>query len=214
MNAVLLKYRVPRRAGLPAYAAPLQDAQRALGIVRSHAADWGIDPKRVGILGFSAGGNLCAELSSNFTTRSYPRIDAADDLSCRPDFQVLVYPGYLVREGEGYKVNPDLIVSADTPPTFLVMAEDDPVHVENVFAYGMALKEAKVPFELHVYPTGGHGYGLRPTRDMVTTWPARAADWMMSRGLLEKSLGAPGSAPERYASSSSAVESGSAKPSR
>jgi acetyl esterase/lipase len=186
VNAVLLKYRVPRRTGLPAYAAPLQDAQRAVGIVRSHAAEWGIDPKRVGVLGFSAGGNLCAELSSNFKTRSYPRIDAADDLSCRPDFQVLVYPGYLVRDGEGYKVNPDLTVSADTPPTFLVMAEDDPVHVENVFAYGMALKEAKVPFELHVYPTGGHGYGLRPTRDLVTTWPARAADWMRSRGLLEK----------------------------
>jgi acetyl esterase/lipase len=185
VTGVLLKYRVPRREGQPGYAPPLQDAQRALGIVRSHAADWGIDPNRVGVLGFSAGGNLCAVLSANNAARTYPRVDAADDLSCRPDFQLLIYPGSLTKAG-GYQVVPEVAVTSATPPTFLVMAQDDPVRVENVIGYAMELKQAKVPMELHVYPTGGHGYGLRPTKDYVTTWPQRAADWMRSRGLLER----------------------------
>jgi acetyl esterase/lipase len=189
VTGVLLKYRVPRREGQPAYVAPLQDAQRAMGLIRSHAKDWGIDPKRVGVLGFSAGGNLCAVLSANNTSRTYPAVDEADALSCRPDFQVLVYPGYLVKEGDGYHNPPEVDVTTATPPTFLVMAQDDPVRVENVLGYAMVLKDAKVPMELHVYPTGGHGYGLRPTKDYVTTWPQRAADWMRSRGLLEMTLG-------------------------
>jgi acetyl esterase/lipase len=182
VTGVLLKYRVPRREGLPPHAAALQDAQRAFGIVREHAAEWGIDPKRVGVLGFSAGGNLCAVLSAS-GARTYPRVDAADDLSCHPDFQILIYPAYLVKDG-GYAVAPEVAVSGATPPTFLVMAEDDPVHVENIIGYAMALEEAKVPMEMHLYPTGGHGYGLRPTKDYVTTWPQRAADWMRGRGLL------------------------------
>jgi acetyl esterase/lipase len=186
VTGVLLKYRVPRREGQPGYAAPLQDAQRAVGLVRSHAGDWGIDPKRVGVLGFSAGGNLCAVLSANNGSRTYPAVDGADGLSCRPDFQLLIYPSSLTEEGKGYQVVPEVAVTAGTPPTFLAMAQDDPVRVENVIGYAMALKEAKVPFELHVYPTGGHGYGLRPTKDTVTTWPHRAADWMRGRGLLER----------------------------
>jgi acetyl esterase/lipase len=186
VTGVLLKYRVPRREGRAPYAAPLEDAQRALGLVRSHAAEWGIDPGRIGVLGFSAGGNLAAVLSANNTGRVYARVDAADDFSCRPDFQVLIYPAYLVGEGVGYKVAPEVAVASDTPPSFLVMAQDDPVHVENVIGYAMALQGAKVPFELHVFPTGGHGYGLRPTKDYVTTWPQRAADWMRSRGLLDR----------------------------
>jgi len=186
VNAVLVKYRVPRREGRPPYAAPLQDAQRAVGIVRSHAAQWGLDPERIGVLGFSAGGNLCAVLSANSASRNYSRVDASDDASCRPDFQLLIYPAYLVDDKGGYKIAPEAAVTAGTPPTFLVMAEDDPIRVENVIGYAMDLKEAKVPFDLHVYPTGGHGYGLRRTKEFVTTWPARAEDWMRSRGLLKK----------------------------
>jgi acetyl esterase/lipase len=183
VTGVLLKYRVPQREGLPPYTAALQDAQRAIGLVREHAKDWGIDPKRVGALGFSAGGNLCAVLSAS-GARTYPRVDAADDLSCRPDFQVLIYPAYLVKDG-GYAGNAESAVTSATPPTFLVMAQDDPVHVENILGYALQLQAAKVPMEVHLYPTGGHGYGLRPTKDFVTTWPQRAADWMTSRGLLE-----------------------------
>ena len=183
VTGVLLKYRVPAREGRPEYAAPLQDAQRALGIVRSHAREWGIDPHRIGVLGFSAGGHLAATLSANSQARTYPRVDESDDASCRPDFQILVYPGGVAERG-GYALTPDVAVTAKTPPTFLVMAQDDPVRPENVLGYAMALEGEKVPMELHVYPSGGHGYGLRPTRDFVTSWPQRAADWMRSRGLL------------------------------
>lgn len=183
VTGVLLKYRVPAREGRPEYAAPLQDAQRALGIVRSHAKEWGIDPHRIGVLGFSAGGHLAATLSANSQARTYPRVDESDDASCRPDFQILIYPGGVVERG-GYALAPDVAVTAKTPPTFLVMAQDDPVRPENVLGYAMALEGEKVPMELHVYPSGGHGYGLRPTRDFVTSWPQRAADWMRSRGLL------------------------------
>jgi acetyl esterase/lipase len=186
VTAVLVKYRVPRREGLAPYAAPLQDAQRAVGVVRSHAAEWGIDPKRIGVLGFSAGGNLCAVLSSKAAARTYPRVDASDDASCRPDFQLLIYPAYLVGDDNLHVLAPEVAVTPLTPPTFMVMAVDDPIHVENVLAYATALKEAKVPFELHVYPTGGHGYGLRPDGNGVTTWPARAGDWLGSRGLLDR----------------------------
>jgi acetyl esterase/lipase len=186
VTGVLLKYRVPRREGRAPFAAPLQDAQRAVGLTRSHAKEWGIDPARIGVLGFSAGGNLSAVLCANSTGRVYPAVDEADALSCRPDFQVLVYPAYFLKDGIGSTLEPEIAVSSATPPTFLVMTQDDPEHVQNVLAYSRALREAKVPFELHVYPTGGHGYGLRPTKDYVTTWPQRAADWMRSRGLLER----------------------------
>ncbi len=182
VTAALVKYRVPRREGQPAYAAPLQDAQRAMSLFRLHARDWGVDPLRIGVLGFSAGGHLCAVLSAS-TSRTYPRIDEADDVSSHPDFQVLVYPGGLVKEGGFLTLAPEVAVTNATPPTFLAMAEDD--HVENILAYAIALKGEKVPMEMHLYPTGGHGYGLRPTKDSVTTWPLRAAEWLRSRGLLE-----------------------------
>ena len=184
VTAVLVKYRVPRREGRPPYAAPLEDAQRAVGIVRLHAAEWGIDPKRVGVMGFSAGGNLCAVLSAKSGARTYPRVDAADDQPCRPDFQILVYPAYLVPDNDLYTLAPEVAVTPSTPPAFMVMAEDDGIHVENILAYGSALKKAGVPFELHAYPTGGHGFGLRPTGNPATAWPQRAEEWMRYAGLL------------------------------
>ena len=185
VTAVLLKYRVPERHGQPRYAAPLQDAQRALGLVRRRAAELGVDPHRIGVLGFSAGGHLAAALSNNHAGRTYAAIDDADEVSCRPDFCVLIYPGYLVDEKNNNVVRPELSVNAaNTPPTFLAMAEDDPVHVENALYYYVALKNAKVPAELHVYPSGGHGYGLRRTDKTVTTWPDRVADWLKAGGWL------------------------------
>src|SRR5690348_11715580 len=185
ITAVLLKYRVPKRPGLEKHTAALQDAQRALGLVRQHAKDWGIDPKKIGLLGFSAGGHLAALASNQCEPRSYPAVDDADSISCRPDFTVLIYPAYLTLKEEDDRLAPEFHLTADTPPAFIAMAEDDPVRVENALFYAAALKKAKVPFELDIYPTGGHGYGLRPAKDLVTTWPKRAADWMRSRGLLD-----------------------------
>jgi acetyl esterase/lipase len=186
VTGVLLKYRVPKRAGLEKHTAALQDAQRALGLVRQRAKEWGLDPRRLGVLGFSAGAHLSAVLCSGAGQRIYPVVDEADGISCRPDFTVLIYPAYLTVKDEGDKIAPDVQVTTNTPPTFIAMAEDDPVRLENALFYTLALKQAKVPVELHVYPTGGHGYGLRRSKDLVTTWPDRAADWMRSRGLLKR----------------------------
>ncbi len=185
VTGVLLKYRVPKRDGLERFAPPLQDAQRAVGLVRQNAKEWGIDPKRVGVLGFSAGGHLTAALSCNYEQRTYPAVDDADKQSCRPDFAVLIYPGGLVVKSDGDKLSPELKVSDKTPPTFIAMSADDPVRVENALAYALALKNAKASVALHIYPTGGHGYGLRRTKELVTTWPDRLAEWMTARGVLE-----------------------------
>jgi acetyl esterase/lipase len=153
-------------------------------MVRAHAAEWKIDPKRVGVLGFSAGGHLAAAVSTHYETRLYPKVDAADDLSCRPDFAVVVYPGYLAVADKNFAPNADINPTAATPPTFIVQAEDDPVHVENAVVYFLALKNAKVPAELHIYAQGGHGYGLRRTALPVTTWPQSAETWLHTIGLL------------------------------
>jgi acetyl esterase/lipase len=183
VTGVLLKYRVPKRAGLEKHAPMLQDAQRALGLVRHRAKEFGIDPQRVGIMGFSAGGHLSAAASNNYSERTYPPIDDADKATCRPDFALLIYPAYLTVKDEGDKLAPELKVTKDTPPTFLVMTQDDGIRVECALFYYLALKNAKVAAEMHLYPTGGHGYGLRPSEHAVSTWPARAAEWMKSRGL-------------------------------
>lgn len=180
LACVLLKYRVPDSGPYPKSAAALQDAQRALGLVRQHADEWGIDPKRVGVLGFSAGGHLAAALSTHFDKRLYERIDTADDLSCRPDFAVVVYPGYLALQDQNMATNPDIKPTADTPPTFIVQAEDDPVHVENATNYFLQLKQAKIPAELHIYSEGGHGYGLRRTSLPVTAWPLLVEKWLQT----------------------------------
>jgi acetyl esterase/lipase len=177
ITCVLLKYRVPGSGPYPKSSAALQDAQRALGVVRSHATEWHIDPHRVGVLGFSAGAHLAAALSTHFESRLYDQIDAADQLSCRPDFAVIVYPGYLALAEQNFAPNPDIHVTNQTPPSFIVQAEDDPVHVENAIVYFLALKNATVPVELHIYAQGGHGYGLRRTPLPVTTWPQSVATW-------------------------------------
>lgn len=188
INCVLLKYRVPGSGPYPKSSAALQDAQRALGLVRQHAGEWGIDPNRVGVLGFSAGGHLAAAISNHFDQRLYDPLDAADKLSCRPDFAVVVYPGYLALADKNFAPNVDINPTANTPPTFIVQAEDDPVHVENAVVYFMALKNAKVPAELHIYAKGGHGYGLRKNGLPVTYWPGLVEIWL---GTINMSPGMP-----------------------
>jgi acetyl esterase/lipase len=190
VTGILVRYRVPQREGRPRYSAPLQDAQRAMGIVRAHVSEWGIDPKRIGVMGFSAGGNLCAVLSANSAARTYGQVDRADDEPCRPAFQILIYPAYLVSEKNLFALVPEVAVTPGTPPTFMAMAEDDEVHVENVLAYASALKQAGVSFELFVCPKGGHGFGLRPAASPVTAWPARAEEWMRFSGFLDRPAGA------------------------
>jgi acetyl esterase/lipase len=185
VTGVLVKYRVPPHKGAVRYAAPLQDSQRALRLVRSRAQEWGIDPSRVGVLGFSAGGHLAAASSNMYETESYPAIDAADKQSPRPDFAILIYPAYLTVKEDGDKISPELRITAKTPPTFLVQTEDDNVRVENSLFYYLALKNAKVPAEMHIFASGGHGYGLRPTDKPVTLWPALAEKWMHTAGILK-----------------------------
>jgi acetyl esterase/lipase len=178
VSCVLLKYRVPDSGPYPKSSAALQDAQRALGIVRSHAAEWHIHPHRIGVLGFSAGAHLVAALSTHFDQRLYDQLDSADRLSCRPDFVVIIYPGYLAFAEQNFAPNPDIHVTSQTPPSFILQAEDDPVHVENSTVYFLALKNAKVPAEMHIYSEGGHGYGLRRTDLPITAWPTLVEAWL------------------------------------
>lgn len=184
VTCFVLKYRVPKRPDQsPKSLAALQDGQRAMSVVRSRASEWNVDPARIGILGFSAGGNLAAMTSMHFDERRYPAVDAADEVSRRPDFSVLLYPAYLA---ENDKLHPDVKITKDTPPAFLVHAGDDRVSPINSALYYVGLKQAGVPAELHIYASGGHGYGLRPTEKPVTSWPERCADWMTSTGLMKK----------------------------
>ena len=185
VTGVLVKYRVPARQGRPRGAAPLEDAQRAVGIVRARAKELGLKADRIGVLGFSAGGHLAAYLSTNHDKRAYEAVDERDQVSCRPDFTLLIYPAYLTVREENDKISPELKIAADTPPTFLVQTEDDGVRVENSIFYYAALRKAKVPAEMHLYPSGGHGYGLRRTDKLVTTWPLRAEEWLRSLGVLK-----------------------------
>jgi acetyl esterase/lipase len=178
VSCVLVKYRVPNTGPYPKSAAALQDAQRAIGMVRAHAAQWRINPHKIGVLGFSAGAHLSVAVSNLFDHRLYEPVDAADQESCRPDFAVIVYPAYIALPKENFAPNPDIHVTAQTPPSFIVQAEDDPVHVENATVYFLALKNAKVPAELHIYAEGGHGYGLRRTALPVTTWPQSVETWL------------------------------------
>ncbi len=185
ITCVLLKYRVPDSGPYPKSSAALQDAQRAVGMVRTHAAEWHIDQDRIGVLGFSAGAHLAAALSTHFDQRLYDSIDGADQVSCRPDFAVIVYPGYLAIAEQNFAPNSEIHVTDKTPATFLVQAEDDPVHVENATVYFQALSNAKVPAELHIYAEGGHGYGLRHTELPVTDWPRLVEKWLVTIKLLK-----------------------------
>jgi len=178
VTAILLKYRVPALPGKLRYEAPLQDAQRALGLVRFNAAKWGIKPDHIGIMGFSAGGHLSALVSNTYDKRTYQQVDAADKISCRPDFTILVYPAYLIDEKEAGKLAPEIVVTEKTPPAFIMQTEDDLINVENALYYYQALKKAKVPAEMHLYPKGGHGYGMRNKTGGTSVYPQLIEKWL------------------------------------
>ena len=214
---VLLKYRVtnvgpyPRSGPYPESPMALEDAQRTLGLVRFHAAEWHIDAHKIGVLGFSAGGHLVVAMSVHFDRRLYPRVDATDDVSCRPDFAVAIYPGHLSRAAAEYDAgfgakkyalpqpdalsaadenlgsNPDLRVTSQTPPTFLLQAEDD--HIDSVhdsLSYYIALKKANVPAEMHLYAQGNHAFGLRHTNLPITDWPQLVETWLGTIGIIAR----------------------------
>lgn len=163
----------------------LQDAQRAIGLLRQRAGSLDIDPRRIGVIGFSAGGHLVVDVS-NHLDRAYPHVDAADDLSSRPDFAIALYSGHLW-DGPALALHPRNKVIPAAPPTFLLHAENDPVDdVRNSLVYFLALEDAKVPVELHVYPTGGHAFGLRRTAEPITGWPDLVEKWMGTIGMLPK----------------------------
>lgn len=198
ITCVLLKYRVPslpydwhcdcRPHNRMISTLSLEDAQRTMGLVRLHAAEYHVDPHKIGVLGFSAGGYLIAEVSTNYKRRLYRPVDAADEESCRPDFAVAVYPGHLWVDGPGYKLNPNVPVTRQTPPTFLVQAEDDNVDgVNQSLTYFIALKNAGVPAELHIYAQGGHGFGLRHTNLPITDWPQLVEKWLATIGMISPS---------------------------
>jgi acetyl esterase/lipase len=189
ITAVLLKYRVPvKRVGPYGESPPaLEDAQRTVGLVRFHAAEWQINPHKIGVIGFSAGGHMVAATSTHFDKRSYPAVDAADKESCRPDFAIACYPGHLWNDDEGFKLNPNVPVTTNTPPTFIVQAEDDDVDgVEQSLVYYIGLKKAGVPVEMHLYAQGGHAFGLRRTKFLITEWPQLVEKWLGTIGMIPK----------------------------
>ena len=187
ITAILLKYRVPSRdKNNPFWESPqaLEDAQRTLSLVRFHADQWGIDPRKIGVIGFSAGGHMVAATSTHFNKRSYQPVDAVDQVSCRPDFAIACYPGHLWSDDEGFRLNPNVPVTTNTPPTFLLQAENDNVDgVNQSLVYYVALKDAKVPVEMHLYAEGGHGFGLRRTKLPITGWPQLAETWLQTIGV-------------------------------
>jgi acetyl esterase/lipase len=187
ITAVLLKYRVPLKKIGPYGESPLalEDAQRTLGLVRLHAAEWHVDPHKIGVIGFSAGGHMVAATSTHFDRRLYPAMDAADKESCRPDFAIACYPGHLWNDDEGFKLNPNIPVTRDTPPTFLLQAEDDHVDgVQQSLVYYIGLQKAGVPVEMHLYAQGGHGFGLRRTKRPITDWPRLVETWLGTIGMV------------------------------
>jgi acetyl esterase/lipase len=193
ITCVLLKYRVPgegrypKSGPYPESPIALEDAQRTMGLVRFHAAEWHIDPHRIGVLGFSAGGHLSAAISTHYAKRLYPAVDAADKESCRPDFAVAIYPGHLWIDEKRFELNPDVPVTIQTPPTFLLQAEDDRVdNVNNSLVYYIALKNAGVPAEMHLYAQGGHAFGLRRTKFPITGWPQLVETWLGTIGMISE----------------------------
>lgn len=195
ITCVLLKYRVPgsgphwdehcRCQLVPPVPMALQDAQRAMGLLRRRAASLGVDPHRIGVLGFSAGGHLVAAISTH-EARAYAPVDAADRESSRPDFAIALYPGHLwAGAGTDLALAADIHPSAHTPPTFILQAENDPVDdVRHSLTYFLALKAANAPVEMHLYAEGGHAFGLRPTALPITHWPALVEHWLVTINML------------------------------
>ena len=184
VNCALVKYRVPIEKKYPDDTADLEDAQKAMRLTRAHAAEWKIDPHKVGVLGFSAGGHLIVVLGNHADFKRANEPGSETTISARPDFIVAIYPAYLTKEPDFTQLSRGIDPSANTPPTFLLQTADDPVHVENVLVYAQSLKQLKVPFELHVYNEAGHGYGLRPGPLPVTHWPALVETWMRTIHML------------------------------
>jgi acetyl esterase/lipase len=198
VTCVLLKYRVPGGSGKYQHSSPksgpypkspqaLQDAQRTLGLVRLHAGEWRIDPHKIGVLGFSAGGHMAAAMSTHFAQRIYPVLDAADRESCRPDFAIAIYPGHLALADNSIALNPDIRthITGQTPPTFLLQDEDDHEdRVEDSLSYYTALKAAGIPVEMHLYAQGGHAFGLRRTQFPVTAWPQLVETWLKTISMI------------------------------
>lgn len=197
ITCVVVKYRVPQRwpvydnqghHGRPGTLLALDDAQRAMVLLRANARRYGIRPDRIGVIGFSAGAYLAAEMS-NVATLGYPPTDAADAQSPRPDFAVIAYTGRLLDLSDtktDLRLAPWAKISARAPPTLLIHAMDDPVDdVRHAMAYALALNDAGVPVDLRFYARGGHAYGLRPTRHPITTeWPGQVEQWLRSAGML------------------------------
>jgi acetyl esterase/lipase len=186
ITGIVLKYRVPARDPVKRWIAAVQDAQRSVSLIRSRAGEWKLDPDRIGICGFSAGGETAA-LTSVFSTHQYQTLDYIESVSSRPNFAMLIYPGGFIKK-EGERLPGFIQVDSETPPMFIVHAFDDPVPVGNSLHFAELLAKAKISTELHVFATGGHGYGIRQTKEAVTNWPSLAKTWMRERGLLEKSL--------------------------
>jgi acetyl esterase/lipase len=194
ITCVLLKYRVPNTG--PSWdqpcgcdrntrsSMPLEDAQRTIGLVRFHASEWHIDPHKIGVLGFSAGGHLVAFVSTHFERRVYTPVDAADRESSRPDFAVALYPGHLFDHKKS-ELFSDIHVTRTTPPTFLLHAENDNVDPpSHSLTYYTALKDAGVPTELHMYAEGKHAFGLRRTKFPITAWPRLVETWLRTIGMI------------------------------
>lgn len=187
ITAILLKYRVPSEKLYPARGSiqAFEDLQRAMGIVRSRASEWHIDPHKIGVIGFSAGGHLAAWISTTYEKRAYKPVDAIDKVSCRPDFAMPIYPGHLWIDRSKFELNSDVHVTSKTPPTFLLQNEDDHVDpVEHSLVYYRALKKAGVPVEMHLYAQGGHAFGLRPSKFPVSKWPQLVETWLKTIGII------------------------------
>ena len=200
-TCVLLKYRVPDSGPAwhnschcnihPKAPTALEDAQRTMGLIRLNAKKYHINPNKIGVIGFSAGGYMVPDISTHFQHRAYKPIDAADQLSCRPDFAMAIYPGHMQKRpsknkrGTQFVLNPTIHFTKNTPPTFIVQAENDPEdNINNSLLYYIGLKNVGVPVEMHLYAQGGHAFGLRKTHFSITKWPRLAETWLKSIGII------------------------------
>lgn len=184
VTGVLLKYRTPTRDDADPFKLPVQDAQRAMGLVRHHAAEWGLDPNRVGLLGFSAGGNLLGHAACDRGERTYPQKPELDDPR-GPDFAVMVYGGGFLDKEDNTKFRHGFSVPKDAPPMFLVVAHDDKANPIEMTRLYLEYKKQNLPAEIHIMTKGGHGFGMRAAGNPINDWPARCGEWMKSMGYLE-----------------------------